>query len=79
MATINPDVPEELLAQLQEKAAAEGRSVEELAAEALKRSLSEHSWQDLLEYGRKNAVASSFTEQDVPRLVKEWRREQRGR
>jgi hypothetical protein len=79
VATINLHVPEELLAQLQEKAAAEGRSVDELATEALKKGLSEHSWQELLEYGRKNAASSGYTELDVPRLVKEWRREQRSR
>ena len=79
MATINLQVPEELLAQLQAKAAAEGKSVDELATEALLRGLSEHSWQDLLDYGRTNAAASGYTESDVPGLVKEWRRERRSR
>lgn len=79
MATINLQGPEELLAQLQSKAAAEGKSVDELATEALLRGLSEHSWQDLLDYGRTNASASGYTESDVPGLVKEWCRERRSR
>ena len=73
MATIN--VPEDLLAELREKAAAEGKSVDELASEALRKGLDERAWQDLLEYGRQTGRASGHTEEDVPRLVEEWRRE----
>jgi len=31
----------------------------------------------LPEYGRKTGAASGDTEQDVPRLAKDWRRERR--
>ena len=80
MATQNSiHVSDELLAQLQAKAHAEGKSVDELAEEALRKGLEESSWQDLMAYGRERGKASGYTEKDVPRVVKEWRREQRGR
>ena len=72
-------VSDELLAELQAKSQAEGKTVDELAEEALRKGLAERAWQDLLEYGRERGRASGYTEEDVPRLVKEWRREQRGR
>lgn len=79
MATTNVHVSDELLAELQSKAAAEGKTVDQLAGEALRKGLEEQSWQDLLAYGRERGRASGYTEEDVPRVVKEWRREQRGR
>lgn len=78
MATIHLHVPEDLLAGLAEKAAAEGKTVEELAEETLRASIKEPSWEDLLAYGLENGRQSGYTEEDVPRLVKEFRREQRG-
>ena len=75
----NLHVPEELLAELQAKAAAEGKTVEELAEEALRNALNLRSWQDLLDYGREQGRSSGYTEEDVPQVVKQWRREQRGR
>jgi plasmid stability protein len=70
-------LPDDLLAELQAKAAAEGKSVDELAAETLRKGLEDRSWQALLEYGRERGEASGYTEDDVPRLVKEWRQAQR--
>jgi hypothetical protein len=79
MATHNNlHVPDELLAELQAKATAEGKTVDELAEEALRKGLEERVWQDLLEYGRENGQRSGYKESDVPELVREWRREQRG-
>lgn len=69
-------IPDELLAELQAKAAAEGKTVDELAEVALRQGLEYRAWQDLLEYGKKNGASSGYTEDDVPGLVKEWRREQ---
>ena len=76
MAMINVHLADELLAELQSKAQAEGKTVNELAEEALRKGLEKQAWQDLLEYGRERGRASGYTEEDVPRLVKEWRREQ---
>ncbi len=76
MATNNVHLPDELLAELQSKAQAEGKTVDELAEEALRKGLEKYAWQDLLDYGGEQGRASGYTEEDVPRLVKEWRREQ---
>jgi hypothetical protein len=79
MATQNGiHVSDALLAELQAKAQAEGKTVDELAEETLRKGLADRAWQDLLEYGFQNGAVSGYTEEDVPRVVKEWRREQRG-
>lgn len=67
-------VSDELLAYLQAKALAEGKSVDELAEEALRKGLGDRDWQDLLNYGRKTGAASGYTEADVPELVRIRRR-----
>jgi plasmid stability protein len=67
-------VSDGLLAELREKAASEGKSIDELAEEALRKGLEEHSWQDLLEYGLQTGSASGYTEADVPEIVKNQRR-----
>jgi hypothetical protein len=75
MATQNNlHVPDELLAELQAEAAAAGKTVDELAEEALRKGLEDRKWQDLLDYGRQTGVASGFTEEDVPEIVRNRRR-----
>jgi hypothetical protein len=74
MATNNVHVSDELLAELQSKAAAEGKTVDELAEEAMRKGLEERSWQDLLEYGRETGHASGYAEADVSEIVKKRRR-----
>jgi hypothetical protein len=73
----NIRVPDDLLAQLQTKARAEGKSVDQLAEEALRKGLQESSWQDLLDYGRARGQAKGFSEEQAPDVVHEWREEQR--
>ena len=77
MATINLRVPEDLLAGLEAKAAASGKTVEELAEEALRASLRETSWEDLLAYGQERGRRAQFTEEQSADVVHEWRKEQR--
>jgi hypothetical protein len=72
-------VSEELLTELRSKAQVEGRTVDDLAEEALRKGLEERTWEDLFAYGRKTGNPSGYAEEDVPEIVKEWRREQRGR
>lgn len=72
-------VSDELLAELQAQAAAYGKTIDQLAEEALRKGLEERVWQDMLEYGRENGKRSGYKESDVPDLVREWRREQRSR
>ena len=79
MATINLHLSDDLLAELRAKAEAEGKSVDQVAEEALRKGLEERAWQDLLSYGLETGRKSGYTEEDVPRLIKEYRREQRGR
>lgn len=79
MATINVHISDDLLAELQSKAAAAGKTIDELAEAALRKGLEEQSWQDLLAYGRERGRASGYTEEDIPRIIKEWRHEQRAR
>lgn len=79
MATQNNlHISDDLLAELRSKAAQEGKTVDELADDALRKGLEDREWQDLLAYGRERGRASGYTEEDVSRVVKEWRREQRG-
>jgi hypothetical protein len=77
MATIK--VSDELLAELQEKAAAEGCSIDELANIALKKGLEERAWDDLTEYGRQTGAASGYQESDVPDVIRKRRQIMNGR
>lgn len=74
MATQNIHIPDDLLAELRQKAAAQGKSVDELAAEALRLGLEERSWQDLLDYGAERGRATGFTEADAAQVVHDWRK-----
>ena len=74
----NIHVPDELLAELQSKAAVEGKSVDELAAETLRKGLEDRAWRDLMEYGRKTGRESGYRESDVPDIMKR-RRQAQGR
>lgn len=78
MATQNSiHVSDELLAELQAKAAAEGKTVDELAEEALRKGLEECAWQDLLAYGRERGRLAGFAEEQSADVVHDWRKEQR--
>jgi predicted transcriptional regulator len=70
----NVHLSDELLVQLQSKAQAAGKTVDELAEEALRRGLEEQSWQDLLAYGLQTGRESGYSEADVPGIVKARRR-----
>ena len=69
-------VSDELLAQLREKAQADGKTVDELAEEALRKGLEEPKWQELIEYGEGRGRARGFREEDAGDVVHEWRKEQ---
>ena len=80
MATQNSiHVSDELLAELQARAAEEGKTVDELAEEeALRKGLEDRAWLELLAYGQERGRASGYTEEDVPAVVRENRRRHRG-
>ncbi len=78
MATRNNlRIPDDLLNAANEAAAADGRSTDDLAAEALRRYLAHRKLEDLGEYGRGQAERLGYTEADVLRLIDESRREHR--
>lgn len=70
----NIHVPDELLAQLQSQAAVEGKSVDELAAEMLRKALEDRGWRDLLEYGLSTGRESGYSEFDVPEIIERRRK-----
>jgi plasmid stability protein len=72
-------ISDELIEKLRTRAAASGKSIDEFAEEALTKGLDAPSWEEILEYGLETGRASGHAEEDVPQLVKEWRREQRRR
>ncbi|MEP7367296.1 MAG: hypothetical protein ABI972_28890 [Acidobacteriota bacterium] len=69
----NIHVPDERLAELQSKAAVEGKSVDELAAETLREGLEDRAWRDLMEYGHKTGQESGYRESDIPDIMKRRR------
>ena len=74
-----PDlVPPDLVPEIQAVAQAEHRSPGELIRDAFNRyKRDEQVWQDLLAYGKERAHALGLTEEDVPRLIAEYRQEHR--
>ena len=72
-------ISHDLLREAEEAAAAELRPVEDLLADALRQCLDDRKWQQLVESGRERANARGLTEDDVPRLVSEARRDRYAR
>ena len=72
-------VSDDVWAQLEAKARAGGRPVDQLVEDTLRDGLEVRSWQDLIAYGQERGRMSGFIEADVPKVVSEWRNEQRGR
>jgi hypothetical protein len=66
-------VSDELHTELEAKALAEGKTVDQLAEEALRTGLENRAWQDLVAYGRERGQASGHTESDMTRIVRENR------
>ncbi len=78
MATQNNlHVPDELLAELRFKAAAEGKTIDQLAEETLRKGLEERAWQELVDYGHERGRLMDFAEEQSAQIVDDWRREQR--
>ncbi len=70
-------IPPSLLAEIQAAAEEEKRPAEEVLREAIERYLRNRRWQRILAYGEERARALGLTEADVPRLIAEYRQEQR--
>jgi hypothetical protein len=70
-------IPPSLLAEIRAAAEEEKRPAEEVLSEAIERYLRNRRWQRILAYGEERARALALTEADVPRLIAEYRQEQR--
>lgn len=74
------DISAELFARLQAKAQAEGRTVDELALDALRDSLGKETiTEKATRFSQKKADRVKYTPEQAPDVVHEWRKEQRGR
>jgi hypothetical protein len=70
-------IPPALLAEIQAEAEKEHRPALDLLQDAVQRYLRAKRWQKIHAYGEERAKALSLTEEDVPRLIAEYRQEQR--
>ena len=75
----NVRLSEGLLAKVTDAAREENRTPDELLEDAAELYLENRRWQNLLEVGEQKARDLGLTAEDVPRLITEARREQKGR
>ena len=67
----------ELFEEVSEQARAEGKTPDELVAEAARRLLRTRKLDLFVDRNRRDAEAKGLRESDVPRLISEYRRERR--
>ena len=60
-----PSIPVSLLAEVENLARSQARTVGEVLAEAVDRYIKDQKWQSLKAYGREKAQALGLTEADV--------------
>ena len=72
-------LPEDLLAELEAEAAPRELTVDDLAAEMVRKGLREQSWQARIARWHGYGKASGYTADQVPDVVEQWRNEQHGR
>jgi predicted transcriptional regulator len=70
-----PLISDELLRLVQETARAQDREPSDVVGEALRKYLDEQSWLKFVERNEQRAKAMGLTENDVERLVTEYRAE----
>jgi len=68
-------LPPDLAAGMEAIAAAEGKTRDQVYEDAAQRFLAGHRLHELAEYGQAQAKRLGLTEEDVPRLIRESRRE----
>ena len=74
-----PLISDDLLHQVEEMAREQNRQPEEVVSEALRKYLDDQKWERLVTTGERRAKEKGLTEDDVPRLIEEVRRENRTR
>jgi metal-responsive CopG/Arc/MetJ family transcriptional regulator len=70
---LHASIPAALLAEAERIAAASHVSMDELMHEAVQSIVEERSWREVFEFGKKQASKLGYTEEDVERLVHEFR------
>lgn len=75
--TITVSLSSEILSQMEEVMRAEGLTRSELLREALRRYLQEREWLGIVREATKRNQELGITAEDVDRLVREYRAEQR--
>jgi hypothetical protein len=70
-------IPAELFDRIEEEARLEGKSLEEFLEAAVQRYLATSRLQRLQRYGAQRARELGLTEDDIPRLISEYRNERR--
>lgn len=76
---LHASIPPALLAEMQRTAQAEHITLDELMREAVKRYIEERSWNAVYAYGQDNARKLGLKEEDVERVIHEFREEERQR
>lgn len=67
----------ELIQQIEEAARTQNRKAADLLQEAVKQYLDRQSWEEFVGRNEQRARDMGLAEEDVPRLVEEYRREKR--
>lgn len=75
--TISISLPPEILKQAERVAKKEGRTKSELVREALRRYIQAREWEELNSYGRVRARELGIGEEDIDRIIHEYRTERR--
>lgn len=75
--TISLSVPPEMAEKIKELMKKEGRTRSELIREALRRYVEEQEWKEIYRYGEMKAREKGIKEEDVDRIVHEYREEKR--
>jgi len=77
--TLSITIPPEMLSRAEELAKKENRTMSELVREALRWYERQRWWEETNAYGRARAEALGIRDQDVDRLIHEYRQEKRSR
>jgi ribbon-helix-helix CopG family protein len=75
----NVTLPEDLLTAVAQAAQAEGKTTDEVIEQATRLYLARQRLDRFVRRNEARARERGISEADVPRLIEDWRREQRGR
>jgi predicted transcriptional regulator len=77
--TLSVTLPPEMLSRAEALAKKENRTMSELVREALRQYERQRWWEETNAYGRARAKELGIREEDVDRLIHEYRQEKRAR